>query len=285
MEAGGWELNVSRYAFPGQKIADQETRTNLGFVGWRDLNDQGSITATMKGSGKIKLDLLEACFGGPWQSSCVGSGNCNLKVYKNGAETGTLTCGESKEVQLNYVDGDKIKIAEMFGIISLKGVQIECEASSMVRDSSYDGKKCFKYGSERRVFDLRGGEATEDKCSAKCQDTSSCVAYSGIFNSWCIGCDTTLQRNHRGSKAYKKPTVKKQMTTTRCACENPGHRTFMDCTQSRTCACNGRVRLGHGSRWSAWKDVMGSIQCTHGAFGGDPASGQAKECVCESSAS
>ena len=83
------------------------------------------------------------------------------------------------------------------------------KASSVVRDSPYDGKKCDNWGSgsESRVFDLRGGDATEEKCSAKCQEKSTCVAYSGIFNSWCIGCDKTLQTDESGSKAYKKATA------------------------------------------------------------------------------
>merc|ERR1719182_504981 len=69
------------------------------------------------------------------------------------------------------------------------------------------------------------------------------------------------------------------------ACENPGHGTFASCTSSRNCNCNGQVRLGYGNRWTSWRDVSGSIQCTNGAFGGDPAPGQAKECQCRSSAS
>merc|ERR1712232_1489521 len=67
----------------------------------------------------------------------------------------------------------------------------------------------------------------------------------------------------------------------RCACENPGHGTFASCTSSRNCNCNGRVRMGYGNRWTSWRDVSGSIQCTNGAFGGDPAPGQAKECQCD----
>merc|ERR1719182_118744 len=68
------------------------------------------------------------------------------------------------------------------------------------------------------------------------------------------------------------------------ACENPGHGTFASCTSSRNCNCNGQVRMGYGNRWTSWRDVSGSIQCTNGAFGGDPAPGQAKECVCDTGA-
>merc|ERR1719238_2274685 len=77
---------------------------------------------------------------------------------------------------------------------------------------------------------------------------------------------------------------KKTEGVSQCACENPGHGTFASCTSSRTCNCNGQVRMGYGNRWTSWRDVSGSIQCTNGAFGEDPAPGQAKECVCDTGA-
>lgn len=67
----------------------------------------------------------------------------------------------------------------------------------------------------------------------------------------------------------------------RAACENPGHGSFRDCTSGRTGTCFGQVKLGHGSRWSAWKSVSGQFGCNNGFFGADPAPGQAKECVCK----
>jgi hypothetical protein len=68
---------------------------------------------------------------------------------------------------------------------------------------------------------------------------------------------------------------------TRCACENPGHSSFPDCTLSKACSCNGKVRLGYGNKWSPFKNVNGSVQCTSSTFGFDPFPGQAKECQCE----
>jgi len=87
------------------------------------------------------------------------------------------------------------------------------------------------------------------------------------------------------SKAELQPRQEvssKETAPQRCACENPGHSTFSECTQSKICACNGRVRLGYDTRWSEWKDVTGSIKCSNKKFGGDPAPKQAKECVCDS---
>lgn len=70
-------------------------------------------------------------------------------------------------------------------------------------------------------------------------------------------------------------------TTTQCACENPGHPSFKDCTKSKACTCTGKVRIGYGNKWSSWTDVTGSIQCASSNFGGDPFPGQAKECQCQ----
>merc|ERR1719162_2506341 len=93
--------------------------------------------------------------------------------------------------------------------------------------------------------------------------------------------DDVLLQTKGAMKSKDVETDGMQAAAPQCACENPGHGTFSSCTSSRTCACNGRARLGYGSRWSSWKDVQGSIQCTNGAFGGDPHPGQAKECQCE----
>ena len=73
-----------------------------------------------------------------------------------------------------------------------------------MQDSANDGKKCFDAGNANRVFDLRGGSATRENCDAECQKTSSCVAYSGIFNDWCIGCNQALTKASAGAIAYKK---------------------------------------------------------------------------------
>lgn len=89
-------------------------------------------------------------------------------------------------------------------------------------------------------------------------------------------------------KAEKKAAVKakemkvaaKQEALHRCACENPGNGGFANCTQSRTCACDGEARLGFGTKWTKWKPVAGTIECSNEAFNEDPFFGQAKECQC-----
>eukprot|EP00930_Biecheleria_cincta_P065321 TRINITY_DN5108_c0_g1_i1.p1 TRINITY_DN5108_c0_g1~~TRINITY_DN5108_c0_g1_i1.p1 ORF type:complete len:960 (+),score=43.62 TRINITY_DN5108_c0_g1_i1:10-2889(+) len=71
----------------------------------------------------------------------------------------------------------------------------------------------------------------------------------------------------------------------RCACEHWGQ--CMDRTSGfNTCSCYGRVRYGYGDRWTAWRDVAGSISCSTIAFGGvDPYIGQGKECWCQAACS
>jgi len=71
-------------------------------------------------------------------------------------------------------------------------------------------------------------------------------------------------------------------TTARVACENPNHPTMRECTSGKEGECHGRVRMGHDSRWTAWKSVDGRFPCSNAWFGKDPAQGQAKECICES---
>merc|ERR1712094_161506 len=80
----------------------------------------------------------------------------------------------------------------------------------MVADPSNDGKKCaYKAGvpndGPQRTFKKTGGGATEEECSKACADDSECVAFSGIWGKWCIGCKEELSDKHDGAKAFKKP--------------------------------------------------------------------------------
>jgi hypothetical protein len=83
------------------------------------------------------------------------------------------------------------------------------EATGMSRDEANDGKKCKHHGANR-VFDLRSGDASEDACIKKCEEVDNCVAFSGIFGEWCIGCSVALEDKHANTIAYKT-----------CKCEEP----------------------------------------------------------------
>lgn len=79
----------------------------------------------------------------------------------------------------------------------------------MVVDPESDGKKC-KYqpgkanDGELRTFKLFNAGATLEACSKKCTDDPACIAFSGIFGKWCIGCKEGLTHGHKGAKAFKK---------------------------------------------------------------------------------
>ncbi len=71
---------------------------------------------------------------------------------------------------------------------------------SVIADESKNGKKC----GDNRVFDLRNGDAKEAWCIDACEADDDCVAFSGVFGSWCIGCKVALDTAHTGATAYKK---------------------------------------------------------------------------------
>jgi hypothetical protein len=74
----------------------------------------------------------------------------------------------------------------------------------VTENPSNDGKKCGGTNAAERIFDLRGGSATLAACNTACVSDPSCVAFSAIFGSWCIGCSVPLASAHDGSTAYLK---------------------------------------------------------------------------------
>ena len=74
----------------------------------------------------------------------------------------------------------------------------------MMRDHKNDNMKCGNSGSRYRIFDLWGADAQEKECRDKCTKTEGCVAMSGIWGQWCIGCSVLLNTAHNPAKAFKK---------------------------------------------------------------------------------
>ena len=58
------------------------------------------------------------------------------------------------------------------------------------------------------MFDLRGNKAQETTCKAECTKHENCIAFSGIWNDWCVGCslalDDSSNEEHVGTIAFKK---------------------------------------------------------------------------------
>jgi len=159
------------------------------------------------------------------------------------------------------------------------------QASSMLQKEDGAKVKAEKKEKKRTAKPIQESLLEAYKLRAKrgCEHTDNgaadpygddCNDYDSYPN-WCGGYDSNTFTSSEMCCACGGGVEASQ-----CACENPGHGTFASCTSSRNCNCNGQVRMGYGNRWTSWRDVSGSIQCTNGAFGGDPAPGQAKECQC-----
>ena len=74
----------------------------------------------------------------------------------------------------------------------------------MISDLASNNRKCGDQGSNDRVFDLRGNDATESNCKAECAKNQKCVAFSAIWNEWCIGCNIELSAEHDNALGFKK---------------------------------------------------------------------------------
>ena len=72
----------------------------------------------------------------------------------------------------------------------------------MSKAQEYNGKKCA-FGGDR-TFNLGGDKATKTECTSKCAGDPDCVAFSGIWNSFCIGCKSELDTPHPGTLAFIK---------------------------------------------------------------------------------
>ena len=75
----------------------------------------------------------------------------------------------------------------------------------MDRDSRKDYKKCSMEASKRQ-FKLTGANAIETKCREKCSEDLNCIAMSGVWGEFCIGCKETLTSPHPGTVAFIRGT-------------------------------------------------------------------------------
>ena len=75
---------------------------------------------------------------------------------------------------------------------------------TIIRDFQKDNRKCGDEYSSNRLFKFTQNDANEKNCQAKCAEDENCVAFSGIWNNWCIGCDVNLGTYHQGALAFKR---------------------------------------------------------------------------------
>ena len=148
------------------------------------------------------------------------------------------------------------------------------DADQEVRENpSNDGKKCGGTNAAERVFDLRGGSATLAACNTACVSDPSCVAFSAIFGSWCIGCSVPLAIAHGGATAYlKQPPVcsatcgggtQSRSYSVTQEPENGGTACPTDSPQSQACSRQA-CAVDCTGQWSDWdvcsKDCGGGMQ-------------------------
>ena len=76
---------------------------------------------------------------------------------------------------------------------------------SMRPEVGYKHKKCSNNNASSNVLFLhRGKEAQETKCLEQCEKIDNCVAMSGIWGVWCMGCKDRLSVPHHNAIGFKK---------------------------------------------------------------------------------
>jgi len=114
------------------------------------------------------------------------------------------------------------------GLVCANGHCRESVAWYLIRDPENDGKKCGDSpDSSNRSFKLTGSTATTRNCYAFCKHDKDCVAFSGVYEKWCIGCKVALSSPHEGAEAFKRTVPGKadvdnnELVTEKCGMNCP----------------------------------------------------------------
>ena len=75
---------------------------------------------------------------------------------------------------------------------------------TMFSDPASDNKTCGEEDSAHRVFTLYGDYAQPTNCRNECDSNNKCIAFSAIWNDFCIGCDIELSSEKDGARGFKK---------------------------------------------------------------------------------
>jgi len=119
MTSGGWTFNG----------INDGIQYGANFKGWAGGHPWGSMEATLKGVGVLHVTLENEHSNTKTQKNFV-------RLLKNGAEIEKLGSKEEKTINVPFVQGDKIKIDEHFGIIILKQFTATCYAPAPPRSCS-----------------------------------------------------------------------------------------------------------------------------------------------------
>ena len=140
---------------------------------------------------------------------------CSVKLLNAGytnSQLSSSTCYTREQVVNNWNNrrGSSVATTQSGSSYGVREIDFKiCSTydsvgGSVIADESKNGKKCGVLGNTNRVFDLRNGDAKEAWCIDACEADDDCVAFSGVFGSWCIGCKVALDTAHTGAIAYKK---------------------------------------------------------------------------------
>ena len=140
---------------------------------------------------------------------------CSVKLLNAGyvySQLSSSTCYTREQVVNNWNNrrGSSVATTQSGSSYGVREIDFKiCSTydsvgGSVIADESKNGKKCGVLGNTNRVFDLRNGDAKEAWCIDACEADDDCVAFSGVFGSWCIGCKVALDTAHTGATAYKK---------------------------------------------------------------------------------
>ena len=140
---------------------------------------------------------------------------CSVKLLNAGyvySQLSSSTCYTREQVVNNWnkKQGSSVATTQSGSSYGVREIDFKiCSTydsvgGSVIADESKNGKKCGVPGNTNRVFDLRNGDAKEAWCIDACEADDDCVAFSGVFGSWCIGCKVALDTAETGATAYKK---------------------------------------------------------------------------------
>ena len=140
---------------------------------------------------------------------------CSVKLLNAGytnSQLSSSTCYTREQVVNNWNNrrGSSVATTQSGSSYGVREIDFKiCSTydsvgGSVIADESKNGKKCGVLGNTNRVFDLRNGDAKEAWCIDACEADDDCVAFSGVFGSWCIGCKVALDTAQTGAIAYKK---------------------------------------------------------------------------------
>ena len=140
---------------------------------------------------------------------------CSVKLLNAGytnSQLSSSTCYTREQVVNNWNNrrGSSVATTQSGSSYGVREIDFKiCSTydsvgGSVIADESKSGKKCGVLGNTNRVFDLRNGDAKEAWCIDACEADDDCVAFSGVFGSWCIGCKVALDTAQTGATAYKK---------------------------------------------------------------------------------